>query len=310
MCGSPTSVARTVQRMRHTTPPLAGLHAFEAAARLGSFTAAARELHLSQSAVSQRVRALEAHLGVALFERLPRSVRLTELGQAYLPTVRAAFDDLSVATLGLFGSTTRRQLTVRVQISYATTWLMPRLEQFADSHPHIDLRIVSAIWADALPPDEVDLDIRQGLGRWAGYRATLLHADRAVVVHGPGHIRRHGPATTVADLTSRPRIRVLGLEDLWQRLFADARVDATAGGVTLDTSVAALELAAAGTMPALVRERFARCALAEGRVVRAVDVVVPMRQAHYVLWPEGTPPSPEALSFIRWLRGLDDAEED
>lgn len=296
--------------MRYTTPPLPGLHAFEAAARLGSFTAAARELHLSQSAVSQRVRALEAHLGAALFERLPRSVRLTELGRAYLPAVRTAFDDLSVATLGLFGSTTRRQLTVRVQISYATTWLMPRLEQFTDAHPHIDLRIVSAIWADALPPDEVDLDIRQGLGRWTGYRASLLHTDRAVVVQSARHERRYGRSMTVADLAARPRIHILGLEDLWRQLFSDAGVDATAGGVTLDTTVAAIELAAAGAMPALVPERFARSALGDGRVVRAIDGTLPMRQAHYVLWPERTPPSPEGLAFIQWLRDLDDAEED
>ena len=310
MCGSSSGAGVPCDPMRYTTPPLAALHAFEAAARLGSFTGAARELHLSQSAVSQRVRALEAHLGAALFERLPRSVRLTELGRAYLPAVRSAFDDLSVATLGLFGSTTRRQLTVRVQISYATTWLMPRLDQFADAHSHIDLRIVSAIWGDALPPDEVDLDIRQGHGRWTGYHATLLHTDRAVVVHGARMGQRDGRAATVADLAARPRIHVLGLENLWRRLFSDAGVDATTGGVTLDTSVAAIELAAAGAMPALVPERFARSALTDGRVVRAIDTTVPMREAHYVLWPDRTPPSPEGLAFLQWLRELDGAADD
>lgn len=295
--------------MRYRTPPLPALHAFEAAARLGSFASAADELHLSQSAVSQRIRALEAHLGIALFERLPRSVRLTELGRAYLPAVRAAFDDLSIATMGLFGATTRRQLTVRVQISYAATWLAPRLQLFRDAHPHIDLRLVSAIWADALPPDEVDLDIRQGVGRWPGYRTRLLHTDRAVAVCGPRHRERYGPVTGVADLATRPRVHVLGFEDLWLRMFADAGVEAQAGGVTLDTSVAAIEVAAAGAMSAIVPERFARGALAAGRVARAVDMVVPMRQSHYVLWPERSAPSLEALAFVQWLGTLDDAAE-
>lgn len=296
--------------MRYKTPPLPALHAFEAAARLGSFAAAAEELHLSQSAISQRIRALEAHLGSALFERLPRSVRLTELGGAYVPAVRAAFDDLSIATTGLFGATTRRQLTVRVQISYAATWLAPRLELFRDAHPYIDLRLVSAIWADALPPGEVDLDIRQGVGRWPGYRTRLLHTDRAVTVCGPRHRERYGEVTGVADLADRPRVHVLGFEDLWLRMFADAGIAARSDGVTLDTSVAAIEVAAATAMAAIVPERFAHGALAEGRVTRAVEVVVPMRQSHYVLWPERSAPSSEALTFMQWLGELDREAED
>ena len=130
-------------------PPLLGLHAFEAAARRGSFVEAGAEMHLSPSAVSQRVRTLEAHLGFDLFERLPRSLRLTEMGLAYLPSVRDIFDDLAAATIGLFGSSGRTQLTVRVQISYATTWLVPRLPQFREAFPHVDLRILSTIWTDA-----------------------------------------------------------------------------------------------------------------------------------------------------------------
>lgn len=293
--------------MRHKTPPLPALHAFEAAARLGSFAAAADELHLSQSAVSQRIRALEAHLGIALFERLPRSVRLTELGRAYHPAVRDAFDDLSIATMGLFGATTRRQLTVRAQISYAATWLAPRLQSFRDAHPDVDVRLVSAIWGDVLPPDEVDLDIRQGVGRWPGHRTRLLHADRAVAICGPRHRERYGPVTGVADLAARPRVHVLGFEDLWLRMFADAGVEAGADGMTLDTSVAAIEVAAASTMTAIVPERFARGALAAGRVTRALDVLVPMRQSHYVLWTERSTLSPEALTFVQWLVGLDRA---
>lgn len=290
--------------MRSRMPPLPALHAYEAAARLGSFAAAAEELHLSQSAVSQRIRALEAHLGVALFERLPRSVRLTEMGVAYLPAVRAAFDDLSVATMGLFGSSQRRQLTVRVQISYATTWLTPRLQDFCDAYPHIDVRIVSAIWADALSADEVDIEIRQGSGQWAGFRARMLHDDKAIAICGPRHLERYGPITGIADLASRPRVHVLGFEDLWLRLFREAAVSTPpdADRIALDTSVAAIEMTAAGTRCAMVPERFAREALAAGRVLAVADSQVAMRQAHYALWREGShPPSPEALSFIDWL---------
>ncbi|MDT7686282.1 MAG: LysR family transcriptional regulator, glycine cleavage system transcriptional activator [Pseudonocardiales bacterium] len=205
--------------MRQQIPPLPGLHAFEAAARLGSFAAAAAELHLSPAAVSQRIRSLEGYLGVALFERLPRGVRLTDMGLAYLPTVRDLFDELSLATTGLFGSTSRQRLTVRVQISYAATWLIPRLPDFCATVPHIDLRIVCAIWADTLPPDEVDLEIRQGNGSWAGLTSELLHEDNAAVVCGHEHLRRYGPIRDTDDIAARPRAHILGYDDLWHRLF-------------------------------------------------------------------------------------------
>lgn len=294
--------------MRDKIPPLTTLHAYEAAARLGSFAAAALELHLSQSAVSQRVRALEAHLGMPLFERLPRSVRLTEMGRAYLPAVRAAFDDLSVATMGLFGSTTPTQLTVRVQVSYASTWLASRLPDFCEANPHIDLRIASAVWAEAFPPDVVDLEIRQGNGNWPGFHAELLHHDDAVAICGRRHVDRYGPATDVRSLADRPRVHVLGFEDLWLRLFQEAGVPGTAAEdrVTLDTSVAAIEFVAAGEHCAMVPERFVRDAIAAGRVLRACDDTVHMGQAHYVLYAlDGRAPAAEALSFVEWLRTLE-----
>lgn len=298
--------------MRSTVPPLPALHAYEAAARLGSFAAAAVELHLSPSAVSQRVRTLEAHLGVALFERLARSVRLTEMGQAYLPTVRRLFEDLSVATTGLFGSATRQRLTVRAQISYAATYLAPRLPHFCAEYPHIDLRLVSAIWADALPPDAVDLEIRHGSGQWVGFRSHLLHTDHAVIVCGPAHRERHGPVRRPADLARRPRIHVLGFEDLWQLVLReDDPIDGDGGVVvTLDTSVSALELAAAGEHCAVIPERYARDAISAGRVAVAWDARIPMRQAHYLLRREGGgPPTPEALAFMQWLGDLDDLDD-
>lgn len=294
--------------MRMELPPLPGLQAFEATARLGSITAAAEELHLSPSAVSQRLRTTETHLGVTLFERRARSVNLTAMGRAYLPTVRAAFDDLSVGTAGLFGPPSRRSLTVRVQISYAATWLMPRLQNFHDGHPHIDLRVLNAIWADVVPPGEVDLEIRHGSGNWDGFTADLLHEDHAVVVASPRHLETYGPLTDGTDLHQRPRVHVLGYDDLWQRLFPhraslEGSGEKTAAGtITLDTSIAATQFAASGQHCALVPERFARTAVRSGQLVLLHDRLVPMGEAHYLLQREGTPQlSPEARAFVQWL---------
>lgn len=290
--------------MTSAVPPLLGLHAFEAAARHSSFAAAGEELHLSPSAISQRIRVLERHLGFDLFERLPRSVRLTELGRAYLPSVREAFNDLAAATVGLFGAPARAQLTLRVQISYAVTWLVPRLDAFRESFGHVDLRVLSAIWTDTLPPDEVDLEIRQGTGAWPGFHATKLHDDTAVALCGPQLLERLGPFTGLADLRALPRVQVLGFDDAVQRFLDDDPTVTEA--MVVDTSIAAIELVAGGGYWTIVPERFARPAVRAGRVVLALDDAVPMRQSHYLLHRlDSSRLSAEAAAFAGWLRVQD-----
>lgn len=292
--------------MTSAVPPLLGLHAFEAAARHGSFVAAGEELHLSPAAISQRVRALERHLGFDLFERLPRSVALTELGRAYLPSVREAFNDLAAATVGLFGSPDRAQLTLRVQISYAVTWLVPRLRLFQDSFGHVGVRILSAIWTDTLPPDEVDLEIRQGTGSWPGFHAEKLHDDTAVAVCGSHLLEHHGPFADLEELQALPRVQVLGFDDVVQRFLPGETPPTVAQAMVVDTSIAALEMVAAGSFWTIVPERFARPAVRAGRVSVALDVAVPMRQAHYLLHrSDSSRRSAEAAAFAAWLRAQD-----
>src|ERR1700730_18897941 len=106
-------------------PNLAWLRSFEAAAPTGSFAAAATELRLTSGAISYQIRALEAHLGVSLFERLPRGVKLTAMGVAYLPPVRKAFEELADSTVGLFGGSERVQIAVNAPVSPAALWLAP-----------------------------------------------------------------------------------------------------------------------------------------------------------------------------------------
>ncbi len=295
-------------RMSTAIPPLLGLRAFEAAARRGGFAPAAEELHLSPSAVSQRVRALEAHLGIRLFERLPRSLRLTEMGHAYLPAVRDVFDDLAAATSGLFGATEHVELTVRAQVSYATTWLVPRLRDFNEAHPHVRLRLVSAIWADALPPAEIDLEIRQGNGSWPGFVATKLHDDVAVVICAPRILGDRAALGSAEELLGHGRVHVLGFDDLWSRLApaGDAGGPPPAPALTLDTSIAAMAAVEEGDYWAIVPERFARQAVREGRVAMALDTLIPMRQSHYVLRrDDGSELSGEAAAFAQWVRAED-----
>ena len=273
---------------RDPLPPLPDVQAFEAAARLGSFTAAAGELHLTPAAVSQRIRSLETHLGVPLFERHARSVQLTELGRAYLPSVRESLDDLAVATTGCSG------LPVGSSSRCAPRSPTPPPGSPLDSPasngptPRSSCAWCARVWSDALTPEGVDIDIHQGRDAWIGVDAQLLHHDHAVVVHGPAHVQRHGPIRSATDLAGRPRIQVLGFDDVWPRILP-AQASAPTRSITVDTSVTALELAAAGDACAVVPERFARTAVRAGRVTLALEESWPMRQAHYLLRPAATP---------------------
>ena len=114
--------------MLYEVPPLISLHAFESTARHGSFAAAAKELNITQSAVSHRIRHLENHLGYSLFDRSPRSLHLNDMGKAYLPSVRLAFNEISSSTSAIFGSAKRKTVTIRVPVTHAVLWLAPRRE--------------------------------------------------------------------------------------------------------------------------------------------------------------------------------------
>ena len=212
--------------MRTPIPALIDLEAFESAARHGSFVAAAGELHLTPSAISHRVRSLERQLGVVLFTRHARRIELTDHGRAYMPSVRHAFDELAASTAGLFGFVRPvRRLTARVPISYAVTVVAPRLHEFKQEHPDIELRLVSAIWADALAAQDVDLDVRFGAGNWAGHQAELLHRETATAVWAPafdtgsGDGDGDGDSDVLATLARHPRAHVLGMENLWFQLL-------------------------------------------------------------------------------------------
>jgi len=290
--------------MAYELPPLVWLRAFEAAARHAGFTAAAAELRLTPAAVSYQVRSLEKHLGFSLFERLPRSVRLTDMGQAYLPSVRNAFDELAASTFGLFGPMGDRSVTVRAHTSYAVLALAPRLNDFLEAYPEIEVRLCSATWADAATPEGFDLDIRFGEGRWAGFRSELIENESAMPVCSNRSCELLGGINAVADFAQRDLIHIMGYQNFWMQLFSLAGLEGAAAnrGVKVDTSLAALELASAGTGCAVVLRSFAKPFIDAGRLRAPLDVELPLERSHYLLIPEdGMRLRPEVQLFREWL---------
>src|SRR5215212_8523462 len=152
--------------MNEALPPLNALRTFEAASRQLSFTRAAQELHVTQTAVSHQMRLLEAHLGVPLFLRLPRRLVLTAEGRAYARELGRVFERIGDATLALQAQPRREVLAITSLPSLAARWLVPRLGQFIDAHPQIDLRLVATERPVDFLRESVDIGIRWGYGRW------------------------------------------------------------------------------------------------------------------------------------------------
>jgi len=285
-------------------PTLTWLRAFEAAARTSSFTAAAAELNLTSGAISYQIRALEAHLGFALFERLPRGVKLTSMGVAYLPPVRKAFEELADSTVGLFGGSERRQITVYAPVSLASLWLAPRLPAFTDAYPGIDVRLSSVIWDDPVPSEATDLEIRYGTGHWRGYRAERLLNQSIVAVCSPALLARARASGEAAGLVPKHLIHIMGHENHWLKVRQALQVAdiATRVGPTVDTTIAALELAANGAGCALAHRIFLTPYLATGRLVVALDRDFADENSYFVVTPERLQRTRREVQLFRdWL---------
>jgi LysR family transcriptional regulator, glycine cleavage system transcriptional activator len=268
-------------------PTLTWLRAFEAAARTSSFTAAAAELNLTSGAISYQIRALEAHLGFALFERLPRGVKLTSMGVAYLPPVRKAFEELADSTVGLFGGSQRGQITVHAPVSLVSLWLAPKLSAFMKAFPAIDLRLSSVIWDNPAPDEATDLEIRYGTGQWRGYRSEHLLNQRIVAVCSPALLARASSSGEGA-LLPRHLIHIMGHENHWLKVKQALQVadEAVRTGPTVNTTLAALELAANGAGCALAHRIFLSAYLTTGRLVLALDNDFADDSTYIVVTPE------------------------
>jgi LysR family transcriptional regulator, glycine cleavage system transcriptional activator len=288
-------------------PTLTWLQAFEAAARTSSFTAAAAELNLSSGAISYQIRGLEAHLGFALFERLPRGVKLTPMGVAYLPPVRKAFEELADSTVGLFGGAERVQITVHAPVSLAALWLAPKLPAFSLANPSIEVRLSSVIWDNAVLDKATDLEIRYGSGLWHGYRSERLLNQNIRAVCSASLLKAVGPDAGASELLPRHLIHIIGYENHWLKVrqVLNLASEPSGAGPNVDTTVAALELAAAGAGVALAHNIFLGAYFATGRLVSALSEEFTDDNSYFVITPERPRRIRREVQLLRdWLLGV------
>ncbi len=290
--------------MAERLPPLIAVRYFEAAARHLSFTKAAQELHVTHSAVSHQIKALEEWLGVPLFRRLNRSLMLTEAGQAYARPVRESLEKLGEASRALRSREQTGTLTVSVMPSFAAKFLVPRLGSFRHAHPDIDVRISANERLVDFAREDVDVAVRYGRGNWPGLRVDWLVRENLFPVCSPKLLSGPIPLATPADLLQHTLMHDSDWPDsMWPRWLSVAGVKADQRKPSLSFNYSNLMIQAAidGLGVALSQEALVRDDLASGRLVRPFDIDMPSDYAYYAVAPEATAERPKVKAFREWL---------
>ncbi len=282
-------------------PPLNALRAFEAAARLGSFSAAADQLHVTHGAISRQVRALEEWLGMPLFERHGRRVILTAPGHDYFLSIQAAFNAVSGATRRLQESGAKRRLTIDALPTFTMHWLLPRLTRFQSRHPGVELNLITS---DRHPDQSKDFDvaIRRGMENTSGYQSHEFLVEQEIPVCSPALLQRL-PLNSASDLQHHTWLSSAGRPHSWQRwlnaagmpgLEAQRRQQFDHFYLTLQAAVDGMGVAL-GPRPVIDGE------LAAGRLVMPLAGPTVQARAYCWLLPNGRAGDPLLKTFCDWL---------
>ncbi|MDY0881571.1 transcriptional regulator GcvA [Dongia soli] len=289
-------------------PSLNALRAFWASARHGSFAAAAGELHVTASAVSLQVRQLEEELGVKLFQRTPKGLVLSPQGAEILPGVSDAFAQLQATLLKGDWTDDTRTLSVSVAPSFATKWLLPRLDRFVGQHPDIDVRVLATMELTDFAAEPIDLAIRYGHGRYPGLQADLLMRESVFPVCSPKLLE----GRDAADLPALLRAATLLHDDSpdqdptcpdwksWLKASGISEVD-WQRGPRFNQSNFVLEGAANGLGVALAKASLVQYDIADGRLVQLGDRATPIELAYFLVYPPERAANATTAIFRDWL---------
>ena len=283
-------------------PPIQCLLTFEALARLRSVTQAAEELFVTPSAVSHRVKQLEQIIGTKLFGRADFS--LTTEGSEYLAHVREGLATLQKfpGTAGQSANPGKRKLRLAVTPTFSRSILIPRLRQFTEAYPEIDLTLQVSIPLLDVVAEDADLMVRFGTGRYADVEHVCLMQDEVTPLASPAFVREHGPFDSPEDLEGQALLRS-PLEP-WRTWFAANQQNwpEPLEGSQFNDIGLMCDAAAAGVGIALVRLKLGAPWLDNGSLVRLYERNVPSPHAHYLCWRTGMMDRWECAAFAEWLR--------
>lgn len=299
---------------RRSLPPMSQLCAFEAAARHQSFTAAAAELSLTQSAVSRQIRALEDSLGFPLFVRDKQTVRLTTPGAAYAEEIRLALRSVSKATLAFQTTLEEGTLNLAIRPTFGARWLTPRLPRFSAAHPQVTIILTTRLAPFDFEADQIDAAIHLGLPdwpNWPGVKLDFLRKETVIPICGQ-QLRDRYSFSTPADLLRVPLLHLVGRPRAWQQWFSEMGVDCQqVPGMAVDQFNVAAEAASAGLGVALLPRFLIESELTRGDLVIAINKPMESRERYYLAWPATRENYPPLAAFRAWIKSemtLDQAE--
>jgi DNA-binding transcriptional LysR family regulator len=284
--------------------PLNGLRAFEAAARHLSFTRAADELHVTQAAVSHQVKTLEQRLGVKLFRRLPKSLRLTDEGQALLPELRDAFERMARALNRVTSANGAATLSVSTLTTFALAWLVGRLPRFQARHPDIEVRLNTVGRLVDFAREDVDVALRYGDGNWRGLSVEKLFDDELTPLCGRAYKDR---LRVPEDLRGVPLMDAspdepasVGDWPTWLKAAGIAQLPITRGAHFDSTKIAA-QAAIDGMGVAIGSPYLFAEDIAAGRLFQPFPLTVRNGRAYWLVCAEGTSARPKIKAFRDWV---------
>ncbi len=291
-------------------PSLNALRAFEATARHMSFSRAADELNVTSAAISQQIRGLEDWLGTPLFRRLPRAIRLTEAAQSVLTQISYAFDQLADATEKLKGDTDAVTLIVSAVPTFAAKWLVPKLANFNDQHPEINVRVDARLEAiKDFDRENIHVAICLGDGNYPGMRVDKIVDEEVAPACSPALTENSHPfpIKSPEDLTHHRLLRVdwgdLTDPPTWKKWFNHMNVYniPTQRGPTFTIEYLAISAALAGQGVVLASTLTIQDDLATNRLVQPFTKFIPSNSAFWIVSPERTANRPKIVAFREWV---------
>ena len=295
-----------MQKLRYNLPPLHSLVTFEAAARHLSFTIAASELNVTRVAVSQQIKALEEWLGVELFQRLHRSLKLTEAGERYHDVVSVAFERLLRGTRDLQQVRDDNAVTLTTTTGFSSLWLLPHIGEFREQRLDINLRLlISDDYLD-LGRESVDVAIRYGDYGSDVLNMTKLAQQYIFPVASREFVQRHGLPAQPLDLLRLPLIHLDGRYDVqtswaWWFKRQDLVLDAARPSITVNNYLNQVQAVLDGQGVALMGLPLLHHHMEEGRIVRLMDIPPVKCRAFYLAVPRDPAPSVATQIFCSWI---------
>lgn len=284
-------------------PPLNALRVFESVARLKSFSKAAEELHVSQSAVSRQISLLETYLEVQFFHRDRAGIRLTEVGQQYFDGIRPAFERIIIATRGLTAQVDDEPLRIRVYSTFAARWLMHRLPKMQKEHPDLRIRITTAVAPVDFGAEKVDASIQLGRGDWDGLDSQFLFSDEMRPVCKPKLIAGMPTGRKPEDVLKHRLIHSYYRKQDWPEWMASAGLEYSIeeDPFMLPSSLLAYQAAQDGLGIAMAQTRMVEQELRAGTLVYFCEHTLTRDLGYYLVTQPDSPRESKLTLFRQWL---------